>query len=52
MFKGNVNGDGVRKKVFEVNIIEKWIRINKKRWRERIYIRVEMYGCDYVEENM
>lgn len=47
MFKGNVNGDGVRKNVFEVPIIAQWIRINPTRWRDRISLRVELYGCDY-----
>jgi len=47
MFKGNVNGDGVRKNIFEVPIIAQWIRINPTRWRDRISLRVELYGCDY-----
>jgi hypothetical protein len=47
MFKGNVNGDGIRKNVFEVPIIAQWIRINPTRWRDRIALRVELYGCDY-----
>ena len=47
MFKGNVNGDGIRKNTFEVPIIAQWIRINPTRWRDRISLRVELYGCDY-----
>jgi len=47
MFKGNVNGDGVKKNVFEVPVIAQWIRINPTRWRDRISLRVELYGCDY-----
>lgn len=52
MFKGNVNGNGVRKNEFEVPIIAQWVRINPTRWRDRISLRVELYGCDYVAVNM
>lgn len=52
MFKGNVNGDGVKKNMFEVPIIAQWIRINPTRWRDRISLRMELYGCDYRAENL
>lgn len=47
MFKGNVNGDTVTLNKFEVPIIAQWIRINPTRWRDRISLRVELYGCEY-----
>lgn len=47
MFKGNSNGNYVRKNEFEVPIIAQWVRINPTRWRDRISMRVELYGCDY-----
>lgn len=47
MFKGNENGDSIHKNEFEVPIIAQWIRINPTRWRDRISMRVELFGCDY-----
>lgn len=47
MFKGNVNPDDVQKNIFEVPIIAQWIKINPTRWRDRISLRLELYGCDY-----
>jgi hypothetical protein len=47
MFKGNWNGDEIKRNVFEVPIIAQYIRINPTRWRERISLRAELYGCDY-----
>lgn len=38
--------------VFDVPIIAQWIRINPTRWKDRISLRVELYGCDYVAENL
>jgi contactin associated protein-like 2 len=49
MFKGNVNGDDIHENRFEVPIIAQWIRINPTRWRDRISMRVELYGCPYGE---
>lgn len=50
MFKGNVDGNSVVKNEFEVPIIAQWIRVNPTRWRDRISLRVELYGCDYGEQ--
>lgn len=47
MFKGNVDGDRIKLNKFEVPIIAQWIRINPTRWRDRISMRIELYGCDY-----
>ncbi|XP_014218966.1 neurexin-4 isoform X2 [Copidosoma floridanum] len=48
MFTGNKNGSSVEHNMFEVPIIAQWVRINPTRWRNRISMRVELYGCDYV----
>ncbi|XP_018305702.1 neurexin-4 isoform X2 [Mycetomoellerius zeteki] len=50
MFKGNVDGDSIKLNKFDVSIIAQWIRINPTRWRDRISLRVELYGCDYVSD--
>ncbi|XP_031782155.1 neurexin-4 [Nasonia vitripennis] len=50
MFKGNKDGDTVKLNKFEVPIIAQWIRINPTRWRDRISLRVELYGCEYNSE--
>lgn len=47
MFKGNVDADTIKYNVFEVPIIAQWVRINPTRWRDRISMRVELYGCEY-----
>ncbi|KAG7191157.1 hypothetical protein KM043_007179 [Ampulex compressa] len=50
MFKGNIDGDTIKLNKFEVPIIAQWIRINPTRWRDRISLRVELYGCDYESD--
>ncbi|CAG9837466.1 unnamed protein product [Diabrotica balteata] len=52
MFPGNVDGDTIHKNEFEVPIIAQWIRINPTRWRDRISLRVELFGCEYEADNM
>lgn len=47
MFSGNIDGNEVHKNEFEVPIITQWIRINPTRWRDRISMRVELFGCEY-----
>ncbi|VVC93591.1 unnamed protein product [Leptidea sinapis] len=49
MFNGNHDGNTVVKNEFEVPIIAQYIRINPMRWRDKISMRVELYGCDYVD---
>ncbi|XP_031336350.1 neurexin-4 isoform X3 [Photinus pyralis] len=52
LFKGNTDGDSVHKNEFEVPIIAQWIRINPTRWRDRISLRVELFGCEYESDVM
>lgn len=52
MFKGNVDADSIKYNVFEVPIIAQWVRINPTRWRDRISMRAELYGCEYGECKM
>lgn len=47
MFKGNSGADSIKFNVFEVPIIAQWVRINPTRWRDRISLRAELYGCEY-----
>lgn len=47
MFKGNSNADMSKYNLFDVPIIAQWVRINPTRWRDRISMRVELYGCEY-----
>lgn len=47
MFRGNNDGDSISRNEFEVPIIAQWIRINPTRWRDRISMRIQLYGCDY-----
>ncbi|XP_065337127.1 neurexin-4 isoform X2 [Cloeon dipterum] len=51
-FVGNWNGDDIHRNNFEVPIIAQYIRINPTRWRERISLRAELYGCDYLADNL
>ncbi|XP_074114384.1 neurexin-4 isoform X3 [Cotesia typhae] len=50
MFKGNVNAESIKLNRFEVPIIAQWIRINPTRWQDRISMRLELFGCDYVSD--
>lgn len=49
MFEGNHDGNTIQKNEFEVPIIAQFLRINPMRWRDKISMRVEVYGCDYGE---
>ncbi|XP_063360126.1 neurexin-4 [Cydia amplana] len=51
-FDGNQDGNTVKKNEFEVPIIAQFIRINPMRWRDKISMRVELYGCDYEANTM
>nr|CAG4638226.1 EOG090X00DN [Cyclestheria hislopi] len=50
MFKGNSDGDSIRRNRFDTPIIAQYIRINPTRWHDRIAMRVEIYGCPYVAD--
>ncbi|GFU06145.1 neurexin-4 [Trichonephila clavipes] len=52
LFTGNIDGDSIKFNKFDSPIIAQWVRINPTRWRDRISMRVELYGCDYVSENV
>ena len=47
---GNQDGDYVEKSDFDQPIIAQWIRINPTRWADRISMRVELYGCEYIAD--
>lgn len=49
LFTGNVDGDSIKFNQFDTPIIAQWVKINPTRWRDRISLRLELYGCDYGE---
>jgi contactin associated protein-like 2 len=42
----------VKHNLFDVPIIAQWIRVNPTRWKDRISLRVELYGCDYYADTL
>ncbi|CAM6031990.1 unnamed protein product, partial [Sphagnum compactum] len=52
LFKGNSDGDTIKVNVFDVPIIAQWVRVNPTRWRDRISLRTELYGCNYDSDNL
>ena len=50
LFLGNEDGDYVVRNDFDQPIIAQWIRINPTRWADRISMRVELYGCEYIPD--
>ena len=48
LFLGNEDGDYVVRNDFDQPIIAQWLRINPTRWADRISMRVELYGCEYI----
>ncbi|CAL8121658.1 unnamed protein product [Orchesella dallaii] len=52
LFKGNSDGNSIHSNTFQTPIIAQYIRINPTRWRDRISMRVELYGCDYVSATL
>ena len=48
-FRGNDDGNTVVVTRFETEIIARYLRINPTRWRDRISMRLEVYGCEYGE---
>ena len=50
LFLGNEDGDYVVRNDFDQPIIAQWIRINPTRWADRISMRLELYGCEYIPD--
>ena len=50
LFRGNTDGDFVVRNDFDQPIIAQWIKINPTRWADRISLRMELYGCDYIPD--
>ncbi len=50
LFRANVDGDYVVRNDFDQPIIAQWMRVNPTRWADRISIRMELYGCDYIPD--
>ncbi|CAG0892829.1 unnamed protein product [Cyprideis torosa] len=49
-FAGNKDSTEIKYNEFHPPIVARWIRINPTRWRERISMRVELYGCSYSSQ--
>ncbi|XP_027198540.2 neurexin-4 isoform X2 [Dermatophagoides pteronyssinus] len=47
LFQGNTDGNSVVINRFDPPIIAQFVRINPTRWRDRISMRIQLYGCDY-----
>lgn len=47
LFQGNTDGNSVVINRFDPPIIAQFVRINPTRWRDRISLRLQLYGCDY-----
>ncbi|KAF7493590.1 Neurexin-4 [Sarcoptes scabiei] len=52
LFQGNTDGNSVVINHFDPPIIAQFIRINPTRWRDRISMRIQLYGCDYPFGNI
>ena len=50
LFLGNLDGDYVQRNDFDQPIIAQWIRVNPTRWQDRISLRMELYGCNYIPD--
>ncbi|KAK4300982.1 hypothetical protein Pmani_026854 [Petrolisthes manimaculis] len=51
-FRGNRDGNSVVTNLFDTPIIARYIRIKPTRWRDRISMRLELYGCKYNPESI
>lgn len=50
LFRGNSDGNTEVRNMFEYPVVAQYIRINPTRWRDRISLRAELYGCEYEAE--
>jgi len=50
LFDGNKDGFNEERNEFLQPIIAKYIRINPTRWADKIAMRVELYGCEYISD--
>ncbi|XP_042887736.1 neurexin-4-like, partial [Penaeus japonicus] len=51
-FPGNKDGNTVVTNLLETPIIARYIRIKPSRWRDRISLRMELYGCPYKHDTV
>ena len=47
IFRGNVDKDTVQYNFMPRLIISKYFRVRPWNWKERICVRLELYGCKY-----
>lgn len=51
-YNGNKDGNTVVTNTFDTPIIARYLRVKPTRWRDRISLRMELYGCDYHAETL
>ncbi|XP_068245600.1 neurexin-4 isoform X1 [Palaemon carinicauda] len=51
-FPGNKDGNTVVTNLFDTPIIARYIRVRPTRWRDRISLRLELYGCKYTRHSV
>ncbi|KAK7074570.1 putative band 4.1 ues' binding motif, partial [Halocaridina rubra] len=51
-FPGNADGNTVVTNLFDTPIIARYIRVRPTRWRDRISMRLELYGCKYTRHSV
>ena len=52
LFDANTDGFHEARNVFDQPIIARYIRINPTRWADKIALRVELYGCEYIADTL
>ena len=50
LFNGNTDGFAEVRNVFDQPIIAQFVKINPTRWADKIAMRIELYGCDYISD--
>ena len=52
LFDANYDGFHEARTSFDQPIIAQYIRINPTRWADKIALRVELYGCQYIADRL
>ena len=52
LFDANNDGFHEARNKFDQPIIARYVRINPTRWADKIAMRVEMYGCEYIADKI
>ena len=52
LFDANYDGFQEARNKFDQPIIARYVRINPTRWADKIAMRVELYGCEYIADKI